>query len=103
MVLTHRYAEAWTIPHRTSSHSRFVNEADARRSGSTALTTAIGHDSIEVPSPSDPVINVEFPTNELKTLKKALAAGDCVLALSGGGGAVDGISCATSTGKHSSM
>ena len=41
MVLTHRYAEAWTIPHRTSSHSRFVNEADARRSGSTALTTAI--------------------------------------------------------------
>jgi hypothetical protein len=39
--LTHRYAEAWTIPHRTSSHSRFVNEADARRSGSTALTTAI--------------------------------------------------------------
>jgi hypothetical protein len=29
------------IPHRTSSRSRFANEADARRSGSTALTTAI--------------------------------------------------------------
>jgi hypothetical protein len=65
--------------------------------GSPDLKRALGHDSIEVPSPSDPVINVEFPTNELKTLKKALAAGDCVLALSGGGGAVDGTSCATST------
>jgi integrase len=41
VVLTHRYAEAWTIPHRTSSRSRFANEADTRRSGSTALTTAI--------------------------------------------------------------
>jgi hypothetical protein len=26
VVLTHRYAEAWTIPHRTPSRSRFVNE-----------------------------------------------------------------------------
>src|SRR5215203_3444700 len=31
----------WTLPHRTPSPSRFTHETDGRRSGSTALTTAI--------------------------------------------------------------
>jgi uncharacterized membrane protein HdeD (DUF308 family) len=41
VVLTPRYADAWMIPRRTPSRSRFANEADARRSGSTTLTTAL--------------------------------------------------------------
>jgi hypothetical protein len=41
VVLTHRYAEAWTIPHHTPSRSRSTNEANARAGGSTALTNAI--------------------------------------------------------------
>src|SRR5215213_8400271 len=41
MVLTHRCAEAWTMPRRTPSGSRFTNKADARRSGSTGLTTVV--------------------------------------------------------------
>jgi hypothetical protein len=39
--LTHRYADAWMIPRRTPSRSRLANEADARRSGSITLTTAL--------------------------------------------------------------
>jgi hypothetical protein len=45
--LTHRCAEARTIPRPTPSRRRFTAEADARRSGSTALTTALGRRGAE--------------------------------------------------------
>src|SRR5215213_11518970 len=41
MVLSHLYVEGRTIPYRTPLRSPFTREADGRRSGSTALTTAI--------------------------------------------------------------
>jgi hypothetical protein len=71
--------------------------------GSPDLKRALEHDSIEVPSPSDPVITVEWPTNEpneVKLLKEALRAGDCALTLSeGGGDEVDKLSCAIGGAK----
>src|SRR5687768_12126427 len=41
MVLTHLYLEVRTVPYRTPLRSPSTREADGRRSGSTALTTAI--------------------------------------------------------------
>ncbi len=42
MILTHLYVEGGTLPYRTPLRSPSTREADGRRSGSTALTTAIG-------------------------------------------------------------
>jgi hypothetical protein len=41
MVLSHRFDEGRTIPYRTPLRSPSTSEANGRRSGSTALTTAI--------------------------------------------------------------
>src|SRR5215213_8089566 len=42
MVLSHLYVEGRTLPYRTPLRSPSTREADGRRSGSTALTTAKG-------------------------------------------------------------
>src|SRR5215217_1555504 len=42
MVLTYLCVESRTLPYRTPLRSPSTREADGRRSGSTALTTAIG-------------------------------------------------------------
>jgi hypothetical protein len=41
MVLSHLYVEGQAVPYRTPLRSLSTREVDGRRSGSTALTTAI--------------------------------------------------------------
>src|SRR4051794_33008375 len=48
MVLSHRFDEGRTIPYRTPLRSPSTSEANGRRSGSTALTTAIDARTLSV-------------------------------------------------------
>src|SRR5215212_7460403 len=70
MVLNHLYVEGRTLPYRTPLRSPSTREADGRRSGSTALTNAIGYTPTVVP-PSAPR-KLSRPAGKVRSIRFTL-------------------------------